>query len=70
MKNKIKEMRQYIGKYVLWNQDYKDNLSKFTLRLHNICLKGGFDRLDEPVFLTDCGSRYMTLDYVKENLIK
>ena len=62
-------MREYLGKKVLWNQDYKDGQPKEFIIIDSICFKGGFDKLDEPVFLNKSKDRYMTLDYVKKFII-
>ena len=59
-------MKEYIGKKVLWNQDYKDGQPKDIITIDSICYEGGFDNLDEPVFLNKAKDRYMTLDYVKK----
>ena len=62
-------MREYLGKSVLWNQDYGDGQLKETIILDSICYNGGFDELNEPVFLNKEKDRYVTLDYVKSFII-
>jgi hypothetical protein len=61
-------MKKYINKKVVWNESYKDNISNDIEILDSICFHGGFDKLDEPVFLNKTKDRYMTLDYVKQNI--
>tara|TARA_R100001198_G_C5226465_1_gene206945 strand:- start:169 stop:369 length:201 start_codon:yes stop_codon:yes gene_type:complete len=63
-------MKKYLGKKVLWNQDYGDNQPKDIITIDSICYNGGFDQVDEPVFLNKSKDRYMTLDYVKKYIIK
>jgi len=58
-------MKGYLGKKVLWDQDYGDGKPKDIIKIDSICLKGGFDELNEPVFLNKSKDRYMTLDYVR-----
>ena len=65
---KEKDVKEYIGKKVLWNQDYGDGQPKDVVTIDSICYKGGFDKLNEPVFLNKSKDRYMTLDYVKKNI--
>ena len=59
-------MKEYLGKKVLWNQDYGDGQPKYIVKIDSICYEGGFDNLDEPVFLNKSKDRYMTLAYVKK----
>ena len=63
-------MKKYINKKVVWNESYKDNISNDIEILDSICFHGGFDKLDEPVFLNKTKDRYMTLDYVKQNIVE
>ena len=65
---KEKDVKEYIGKKVWWNQDYGDGQPKDVVTIDSICYKGGFDKLNEPVFLNKSKDRYMTLDYVKKNI--
>ena len=66
----LKNMGKYIGKKVLWSQDYRDGQPREIITIHSICFNGGFDNLDEPVFFNKSKDRYMTLDYVKKYIIK
>ena len=59
-------MKEYLGKKVLWDQDYGDGQPKDIVKIDSICYEGGFDSLDEPVFLNKSKDRYMTLAYVKK----
>jgi len=62
-------VKEYLGKTVLWNQDYDDGQPKDIIVLDSICYNGGFDELNEPVFLNKEKDRYVTLDYVKSFII-
>ena len=66
----LKNMEKYIGRKVLWSQDYRDGQPKEIITIHSICHNGGFDNLGEPVFLNESKDRYMTLDYVKKYIKK
>ena len=67
---KLNKMKKYIRKEVVWNESYKDNMLNDTEILDSICFYGGFDKLDEPVFLNKKKDRYMTLEYVKQNIME
>ena len=60
----------YIGKKVLWDHDYGDGQPKDIITIDSICYEGGFDKLNEPVFLNKSKDRYMTLDYVKKFIME
>ena len=63
-------MKEYLGIKVLWDQDYGDGQPKDIITIDSICYEGGFDKLNEPVFLNKSKDRYMTLDYVKKHIRK
>ena len=63
----------YIGKQVRFITKYgldKDDMFVDIETIHSIDWDGGEDEYDEPVFLNKEGDRWMTLDYVKENLVE
>jgi hypothetical protein len=63
----------YIGKQVRFITKYgldKDDMFVDIETIHSIDWDGGEDEYDEPVFLNKKGDRWMTLDYVKENLVE
>ena len=63
----------YIGKQVRFITKYgldKDDMFVDFETIHSIDWDGGEDEYDEPVFLNKEGDRWMTLDYVKENLVE
>ena len=63
----------YIGKQVRFITKYgldKDDMFVDIETIHSIAWDGGEDEYDEPVFLNKEGDRWMTLDYVKENLVE
>ena len=57
---------RFITKYGL----DKDDMFVDIETIHSIDWDGGEDEYDEPVFLNKEGDRWMTLDYVKENLVE
>ena len=62
------EYNQYLGKVVNWLDDI-DEGEQEKETLDSVCFQGGFDKLDEPVFLNKDKDRWFTLDYVKQNLV-
>lgn len=60
----------FIGWKVTWITDYGDDLPNEIETIDRICWDGGFDGVDEPVFLNKEGDRWMTLAYVKQNFVE